>query len=634
MQYSTRLELARRLAYPVTPMAGGPGIVNLSALLRAETDGAMRCRSGALMMTGIGTRRFHGWCLGGKPMEGMRTKLAWRIVWATCLAVLASAATHAHGLSFDRTPDCGEPCSGEFWATATGEDVATAFVRQPNALSYRGEILQLAVRSGASSGAVKGLLRAGAPAKARHVLDEAVEHNLKVLPVLLDAGANPARAVRLLIEAGADPRALDSRGETPLDLAEGLDRRKEMLSEMLDHLRTRRASPPPPCGMLCEPGFWRTATARQVREALTRANNTRGGSPLADDPLHVALLAGADVELVRLLLDRGADPNARNWRDDTPLHVAARTPGGAAAIRVLLERGAMLEAANAEDRTPLHLASEQATTIDAMRVLLEAGANPNLLTGGFMGDTAWTLAARQSEGPEALKLLLEHGNLTKAVSGYYGLLPSAAGRGGHPETVAFLLDQGIQPNDSDASGDTALNYATSAGNLATLRMLLARGANPHLVSFFGTGTNVALVEAVGNPAAIELLVRSGADPNGHPRFWVKAPLHRAAEVCEEASLGTLLALGADPNYQDRSGDTPLGLAVESVLDALRSSPKPESRKIEACEKTIVELARHGANPHIPDSEGVTPLGKAKKHGVSDTIVRLLENPGQRRQVAD
>ena len=575
-------------------------------------------------------------------MKGLRTKLASQIVLATGLAVLASLAAHAYGLSFDNTPDCGELCSDEFWAAATGDDVATEFARRPNALSYRGEILRLAVSSGASADAVKALLRAGAPPKARYVLEEAVLRNEKVVSVLLDAGALPRLAdalgrtplhyaveagrgdtVSLLLAAGADPRAPDRYGARPVDLADqgGNDK-------MLAHLRTFRASPPPPCGRLCEPGFWRTATAKQVREALTQATNARGRSPLGDDPLHVALEAGADVGNVRLLLDRGADPNARNGRDDTPLHVAARTPGGAAATTALLKRGAMLEAANAQDWTPLHVASERAATIDAMRVLLDAGANPNLLTGDFHGDTAWTIAARQSEGAAATKLLLEYGNVKDAATGYTSLLPSAAGPG-HRETVTLLLDQGIPPDDADAYGNTALNYAASAGNLATLRVLLARGANPHLVSHSGVGTNVALVEAVGNPGAIELLVRFGADANGHPDFWLRAPLHRAAEVCEEASLSMLLDLGADPNLQDRYGTTPLGVAVKSLHYAQRNSPTGKSQESEVCERNVVELVRHGASPHIPDSIGVTPLEIAKKYGLGDTIVHLLENAGRR-----
>ena len=581
-------------------------------------------------------------------MKGTVTRLAPRIVLAACFVLLASLPPHAcWGLIlFEHYPYCGDLCSKEFWAGATGDDVATEFARQPKALSHRGAILRRAVRSGASADAVKGLLRAGAPPKARYVLHEAVEHNATVIRVLLDAGADPnaaygartplhiavrtdqSEAVSLLLAAGADPQVRSDYGKTPVDLAEGVGRRRTMLREMLSHLRTVRPSSPP-CGKLCEPKFWRTATAEQVRQALTQATSVRGRSPLGDDPLHVALAAGADVELVRLLLDQGADPNSRNARDDTPLHVAARTPGGAAAIPLLLERGAMLEAGNVEDQTPLHAASERGSTIDAMRVLLKAGANPNLLTGSLYGDSAWTLAARQSEGPVATRLLLEHGDVKEAEDGHAGLLPSAAGWG-HPETVMLLLDQGISPDEGNASGDPALNYAARKGNLATLRVLLARGADPHRYSAWVWPRLVPLAEAVGNPAAIELLVRFGADPDGHPKFLLPGPLHRAATLCEEVSLSLLLALGANPNVWDRSFDTPLGLAVESVARSRQGSGEPGPEKSEACERNVAELVRHGASPHKRDNEGVTPLEKAKKYaGVSDAIIHLLENVPRR-----
>lgn len=96
---------------------------------------------------------------------------------------------------------------------------------------------------------------------------------------------------------------------------------------------------------------------------------------------------GPAAKMATLLLDRGADPNAKNWDDVTPLHQAVRARN-LAVVRVLLERGAD---PNAKDKlrgsTPLRRAvsgtgaGETAGTGDLMvpltRLLLEHGADPD-----------------------------------------------------------------------------------------------------------------------------------------------------------------------------------------------------------------------------------------------------------------
>ena len=632
------------------------------------------------------------------------TTRAPRGVAAACVLALASAAHPAFALSFDKFHGCDDLCSEEFWAGAGASDVTAALAREPEAASYRGHVLRLAVSSGSSADAVAALLRAGAPPNvqhetdhSRHVLQDAVllgtgalsarrgddgdrdripredatRRSADIVSVLLDAGALPqladdegrtslheaaqwgrAGAAVLLMAAGADPRAADASGTTAIDQA-----RRYGNDDVLALLLAPR-DPPPPCGRLCTAEFWKAAGTKQVREALMQGAGTQGRSSRGDTPLHLALATGADSESVRLLLEHGADPNARNARDDTPLHVAADTAGGAEAIATLLARGAMLEAANADDWTPLHVASEHAETIGAMRALLDAGADADIRTGSLAGVTPLELAAFQPEGPQATALLLDYGSRPDVLY-EFELVPLLhhAAAGGHPETVTMLLDLGAHPEEHDAFGDTAIHDAAGAGNVATARVLLTRGADPNQSKYDSPGVvsgegERPLHRAVHFPEVVELLLEFGANPDGRIAFTGETPLHLAARSCEGESLALLLARGANPNARDQYGDTPLSNAVMRVADsgmvkwedwwdscethtgwrdpeACRASARRDFRRRyeprEECEENIATLMRYGARSDVPGYGDLTPLDRARRRGLGDSLVRLLED---------
>jgi ankyrin repeat protein len=108
-------------------------------------------------------------------------------------------------------------------------------------------------------------------------------------------------------------------------------------------------------------------------------------------------------DVARLLLEHGADVNARNEHGSAPLHGAAGA-GRVDVVRVLLEHGANVGAENCEGKTPLHAAAEN-ERVDVVRVLLEHGANAG--TEDEEGRTPLQIASAMGYD-EIVRLLSEH----------------------------------------------------------------------------------------------------------------------------------------------------------------------------------------------------------------------------------
>lgn len=124
------------------------------------------------------------------------------------------------------------------------------------------------------------------------------------------------------------------------------------------------------------------AAALDAQGELIHRPTTRD-TPLGEHqwlPLHRAAHAG-DPAMVRLLLDRGANPDARTRFHDpalaraTALHLAA-AGAHAQVVKLLLGRGAFADPLDAQNLTPLHLAVEAAAPA-AASLLIAAGANVN-----------------------------------------------------------------------------------------------------------------------------------------------------------------------------------------------------------------------------------------------------------------
>jgi hypothetical protein len=153
--------------------------------------------------------------------------------------------------------------------------------------------------------------------------------------------------------------------------------------------------------------------------------------------IHIA--AFNDYGISALLLEHGADANATDVYGSTPLHYAIYHNRNGRIVKLLLAHGAVVDARDSTGLTPLHLASRNQKKA-AIKLLLEHGADVNARDAH--GSTPLQMARLMIHGPNeaVVQLLLKHGAVagvtnnqeTEPQAGifqYYVLWSQAIGKG-------------------------------------------------------------------------------------------------------------------------------------------------------------------------------------------------------------
>ena len=272
-----------------------------------------------------------------------------------------------------------------------------------------------------------------------------------------------------------------------------------------------------------------------------------------------------DMTAVNLFLAAGMDSDATDKEGNTPLmYEAAR--GYTPVLDALLKAGADVNKKDREGRTALCWAASAGKT-DSLRVLLDSGADVPAINEAFI------LAACAGK-LEALRVLVGRGAevnrvgshaLRCAVASTYPRVTEEERNG----TVQFIVDLGINVNEENGIGWTALISATERGYASIVRTLLNRGADVNGVCDwpgFGDGGLTALMIAVlrGDTEIVQALLDEGANVNAKTASQRRTPLMAAVSSGSTEVVGALLARGANINEKDLHGKTALTLARENL----------------------------------------------------------------------
>jgi ankyrin repeat protein len=229
------------------------------------------------------------------------------------------------------------------------------------------------------------------------------------------------------------------------------------------------------CGKVI--GYFEHQRGQQLLRSLLSIKASSAVNALAEKLLMAAAKV-ANAMIIKELVKAGADPNIHcGYSRKTLLHYIAER-GDSELVRVLLEAGADVNAAPAgySGRTALQAAAGQGHS-ELVRVLLEAGADVNASEDGH---TALQAAAERGDS-ELVRVLLEAGTDVNAAPACYNgrTALQAAARQGHSELVLVLLEAGADVNAAPAcyNGRTALQAAARQGHSELVLVLLEAGAD-------------------------------------------------------------------------------------------------------------------------------------------------------------
>jgi ankyrin repeat protein len=203
-----------------------------------------------------------------------------------------------------------------------------------------------------------------------------------------------------------------------------------------------------------------------------------------------------------------------------------------------------------------------------------------------------------------------------------------------PALAELLLESGADPNDG-----VSFTLAASAGDVPTLELLRAHGANPNQPwATDGSATLYASLQWATTPGGVQWLLEHGADPDPVFEANGETPLHVAARRWDVAIVAMLAERGADLSRRRADGRTPYAVAElngnRAVADWLRAHGAadelpPADRLVAACgrgDRAVAEAllaARPALREEITDAHYLA-LHRAAEQGDTAVLALLLD----------
>ena len=377
-----------------------------------------------------------------------------------------------------------------------------------------------------------------------------------------------------------------------------------------------------------------------------------------DLPLITSISAESETsfDIVKALIEAGADVNKKDNSLNFPLGEAARTSGEITAY--LLTKGADPNEKDMIGNTPLHRAL-MFLNKDATIALLASKADPNAVDNQGVTPIIMMIA---TDDTEFFKIFTDAQVDLSKPTGKEGFTPieyamkmknktifnemlnlninlnEKNAMGSHAletaiimedmDAIEYFLSHDFDINSSiNSDGDTALIISTYLGKKDLLKYFIDKKAN---VNIRNSNGNTALFEAVFNPELTNILLEAGADPN-IKNNQLLSPLAFAVSINRESVIKPLVEKGAHIDTMDQKMRTILNIAYEvgddaviSFLEATKANFK-ESELISMVKENKIDEVNNlisGGNFYVDskDSMGCSSIFYAKNSSMIDLLV--------------
>jgi len=333
-------------------------------------------------------------------------------------------------------------------------------------------------------------------------------------------------------------------------------------------------------------------------------------------PLHEAAKHEDYLDVVKALIKRGADVNAKTQSGYSPLYYADSS--NIEIARTLIENGANVNETTARNgETPLmHLASVSPNP-DIVNLLIENKADINAVAKNGSPVLAFVSDYRSSSpksidsrNPENIKRLLKFGcnpDSANTKDGTTALMYAINSE--NKEIISILLDAGADRVIADKDGNIPLSYGLLCANsLEITRLLLQKECDINAQNNEGNTALLLAAYTTDNPELIDLLIEHGADISITDK-WKNSALICAAE---KNTNPLIIAALIDKGLPIDRGN---GIDTTPLMNAVSYNPNSEIAEL---------LLEKGASVNKKTKYGKTALMNAAQFSHPERVSMLLK----------